>query len=94
MGWLRNIVSSKSARLRLLASIPILALLWIVAILPTTSLGRRGSEARARADVTPAIAIGEPLPALALQDLDGNPYRLEALRGKRVLLTFERSVDW
>jgi len=94
MSSLRSFLSTRSARLRLLASLPIVGFLWMVVALPTTSLGRRGSEALARTDVTPAVAIGEALPALALEDLDGNPCRLEALRGKRVLLTFERSVDW
>jgi peroxiredoxin len=40
------------------------------------------------------VRIGQPLPDLALLDLDGRPMDLEALRGHRVLITFERSVDW
>jgi peroxiredoxin len=40
------------------------------------------------------VRIDQPLPDLALLDLDGRPMDLEALRGHRVLITFERSVDW
>ena len=37
---------------------------------------------------------GEVLPDFTLRDLDGVPVRLSDLRDQRVLLTFERSVDW
>jgi peroxiredoxin len=38
--------------------------------------------------------VGEPMPDFALADLDGEIVRLSDLRGHRVLLTFERSLDW
>jgi peroxiredoxin len=48
-----------------------------------------------RAEAEGAVArIGQPLPVLSLTDLDGAPLRLADLRGHRVLITFERSVDW
>jgi peroxiredoxin len=33
-------------------------------------------------------AIGQPLPAISLPDLDGKPHRLSDYRGRRVLLNF------
>jgi hypothetical protein len=38
--------------------------------------------------------IGQSLPPLELRGLDGRRYTREDLLGRRVLLTFERSVDW
>jgi peroxiredoxin len=38
--------------------------------------------------------VGERLPELSLQDLVGNPISLAKFRGQRVVLTFERSLDW
>jgi peroxiredoxin len=38
--------------------------------------------------------VGERLPDFELLDLEGEPVRLSDLRGHRVLLTFERSLDW
>ena len=68
------------------------ALVWVA---PDTAIGRRGSEAKARNEAPDAFAaVGEELPALALQHLDGTPFDLSSLAGHRVLLTFERSVDW
>ncbi len=81
--------------LRWLATAAIVALLALDLFLPFTSLGRRGTEASARADVDGAVgAIGETLPDIALPNLEGDLVRLSDLRGHRVLLTFERSVDW
>ena len=65
--------------------------LWI----PSTALGRRGNDPNPRADQPGAIgSIGMALPAFDLVDLDGQPISLEAMLGHRVLITFERSVDW
>ncbi|MDH3686590.1 MAG: hypothetical protein OEP95_10205 [Myxococcales bacterium] len=81
--------------LRILATALILGLLVLDFVLPSTSLGRRGTEASARIDSDGAFrAVGSPLPALALRELDGQPVSLEQFLGHRVLLTFERSVDW
>ena len=81
--------------LRWLATIAVLALLALDFVLPGTSMGRRGTEAAVRSDVPGAVgAIGERLPDFTLPDLDGVPVRLFDLRGSRVILTFERSVDW
>jgi len=81
--------------LRGLATAAIVLLLVLDLFLPGTSLGRRGTEAVVRADAPGAVArVGERLPDLELQTLEGRPVRLSDLRGHRVLLTFERSVDW
>jgi cytochrome oxidase Cu insertion factor (SCO1/SenC/PrrC family) len=81
--------------LRWLGTVAILLLLALDLVLPATSVGRRGTDARVRADVaTAAVQVGEKLPDFTLNDLDGAPLRLADLRGHRVLITFERSVDW
>jgi hypothetical protein len=81
--------------LRGLATLLILGLLGLNAFLPSTSLGRRGVEARQRSDIEGAYGeIGGYLPDLAFTDIDGRAVRLSDYRGERVLLTFERSVDW
>ncbi len=80
--------------LRGLASLVLLALLGLNLMLPTTSIGRRGTEASARADFDTQVALGRSLPNLELRGLDGRLYSREDLLGQRVLLTFERSVDW
>jgi cytochrome oxidase Cu insertion factor (SCO1/SenC/PrrC family) len=81
--------------LRILATVAIASLLVLDLFLPNTSLGRRGTEAAARVDVDTAFhATGTPLPALSLRDLDGERVTLDDFLGHRVLLTFERSVDW
>lgn len=73
----------------------ILAIAVLMLVSPNTDFGRRGSEAAARNDAPSAWAsVGQPLPALPLQHLDGTPFDLASLAGHRVLLTFERSVDW
>lgn len=83
--------------LRGLATVAIVALLALDLLLPRTSLGRRGTEAATRLDQAGAARVGEPLPPFSLVALDtpgGPPVRNEDLLGHRVLLTFERSVDW
>lgn len=80
---------------RVLATIGIAALLGVTLALPRIPGMHRGSEAAVRAEVAGAAGrIGAPLPDFTLPDLDGNPVTLSQLRGHRVLLTFERSVDW
>ena len=81
--------------LRWLATLGILALLALAIFVPQTGIGRRGSETLVRADVAGAVgALGERLPELALESLDGAPLALAAFRGHPLLITFERSVDW
>ncbi|MBW2396230.1 MAG: hypothetical protein JRG95_18410 [Deltaproteobacteria bacterium] len=81
--------------LRWLATIVILGLMVLAFFLPDTSLGRRGSEAGTRAEAPDSFELlGKPFPELALLDLDGKPISWESLRGHRVLVTLERSVDW
>ncbi len=80
---------------RVLGTVLILLLLAIALALPVIPGMQRGSEAALRSDAVGAVGrVGERLPDLALQDLDGAPVRLSEFRGKRVLLTFERSLDW
>ena len=63
--------------------------------LPSTSIGRRGTEAATRFEVESAkVRVGHRVPDLELQNLDGSALDLAAFRGHRILLTFERSVDW
>jgi cytochrome oxidase Cu insertion factor (SCO1/SenC/PrrC family) len=81
--------------IRWLATLIIAALLLLDLFIPSTSLGRRGTEQDTRREASQSVVrLGEPLPDLALLDLEGRPLDLNALRGHRVLLTFERSVDW
>jgi len=80
--------------LRGLATLVLLALLALNLMLPSTSIGRRGTEAAARADIESQIALGRSLPDFELVGFDGRVYSREDLLGQRVLLTFERSVDW
>ncbi len=80
---------------RVLGTIVIVGLLALAIGLPYTPFGRRGSEAALRRDVPDAVGtVGERLPELSLQDLVGNPISLAKFRGQRVVLTFERSLDW
>jgi cytochrome oxidase Cu insertion factor (SCO1/SenC/PrrC family) len=82
-------------KLRIVATVAIGLLLVLDIALPRTGMGRRGSEHRVRADVASAVGqVGEPLPAFSLVDLQGEAMSSDDLRGHRVLLTFERSVDW
>jgi len=80
--------------LRALASLILVALFALNLALPTSRFSRRGAEDEVRADVTSRLAIGQRLPPLELVALDGRTYSREDLHGHRVLLTFERSVDW
>ncbi len=81
--------------LRLAATLGISALLLLVVLLPSTDIGRRGSETRVRSDVEDIEgSIGTYLPAFSLEHLDESRFELADLRGHRVLLVFERSVDW
>ena len=81
--------------LRWLATASIAALLVLVWMLPNTSIGRRGSDGTLRSDAAAAIPReGSRLPDFELNDIDGSPIRLADFRGKRVLVTFERSLDW
>ena len=81
--------------LRWLATRAIAGLFVLNLALPWTPLGRRGNEAQARSDIAGAVGrVGEPLPDLSFPDLEGEEVRLADFRGQRVLLTFERSVDW
>ncbi len=78
-----------------LATAAIAILLALDLALPGTALGRRGTEKQLRADVAGAVGrVGERLPDLELPDLEGEPVRLADLRGRPVLITFERSLDW
>ncbi len=81
--------------IRWISTLAIGALIALVIGVQSTPLGRRGSEMQTRADVSGAVlAVGDAFPALALQQLDGTPFDLSSLLGHRVLVTFERSVDW
>ena len=80
---------------RILWTVVIGSLLGLAVALPYTTMGRRGSEAAARRDASEAVGtVGERLPRLSLQDLEGNAVTLRDFRGERVVLTFERSLDW
>jgi hypothetical protein len=80
--------------LRTLASVALIALLYLNWSLPTLPAMARGRENRVRADLSTELVLGRSLPPLSLVGLDGREYTLEDLLGHRVLLTFERSVDW
>ena len=81
--------------LRWLATLVLVLLLALTLFLPSTPLGRRGNEAVARTEVESAFtSVGRRLPELDLRRLDGGPLALADFRGKPLLLTFERSVDW
>jgi hypothetical protein len=80
--------------LRGLATLVLVALFALNLALPTTSIGRRGSETEVRTDVVSELLVGKRLPRLDLVGLDGRVFTREDLLGHRVLLTFERSVDW
>jgi hypothetical protein len=80
--------------LRGLASLVVIGLFALNMMLPTAAMTARGSENRVRADVETQLAIGRRLPELELFGLDGRRVTREDLLGHRVLITFERSVDW
>ena len=81
--------------MRWLATLAIALLLALDVLLPRIPFARRGHERTVREDV-PALSawVGEKLPNLAFEDLDGRPAHLADLRGHPLLLVFERSVDW
>jgi len=80
---------------RWLGSLVIVGLLALNWALPATKLGRRGVDPEARADIESAkLRVGDPMPNLELTTIDGARLRIADFRGKRVLITFERSVDW
>ena len=80
--------------LRGLASLVLVGLLGFNLALPTSSMTHRGNEEKVRNDVTSELLVGQSLPPLGLVDFDGQPVTREDLLGHRVLMTFERSVDW
>jgi len=81
--------------LRWLGTLAIALLFALNVTLPNTAIGRRGNETRVRHEARGvAEQVGHPLSDFTLEDIDGEPVRLSDLRGHRVLLTFERSVDW
>ena len=81
--------------LRWLATLGIAALLVLNLLVPSTPIGRRAAEAAVRNEAPNAVAkLGSRLPDFTLLDLDGEPFRITDLHGHRVLLTFERSLDW
>ena len=80
---------------RWLATIGIAVLLALALFVPNTPLGRRGAEAMVRADVEGAVgALGQRLPDLEFESLEGDKIALADFRGHPLLITFERSVDW
>ena len=80
--------------LRGLASVVVVGLFILNMMLPTAAVTARGSENRVRQDIETELAIGRKLPELELFGLDGRRVTGEDLLGHRVLITFERSVDW
>jgi peroxiredoxin len=80
--------------LRTLASLVLLALLALNLGLPSQPWTERGPESRVRQDVETPLAVGQTLPVFTLRDLEGRAFAREDLAGQRVLLTFERSIDW
>ncbi len=80
---------------RVLAAVGIVLLFVLNLALPHTSLGRRGTDTQLHFDV-PGVRgeVGQLLPTFTLLDLEGSPVSVSDFRGKRVLLTFERSIDW
>jgi hypothetical protein len=80
--------------LRGLASLVVVGLFVLNLMMPTSQMGQRGAENLIREDVETHLVIGQALPELSLFDLYGRRYSREDLLGHRVLITFERSVDW
>jgi hypothetical protein len=81
--------------LRWLATVA-LALLFVLNLwMPSSPLGRRGTERIVRAHVPAAAGwVGQKLPDLAFEDLYGRVVSTADLLGHPLLLVFERSVDW
>ncbi len=81
--------------LRIVGTLVIVLLFVLNWMLPSTGLGSRGYDDEVRRDVAAEpIRIGEQLPDATLHTLQGVPVGLSDLRGNRVLLVFERSIDW
>jgi hypothetical protein len=81
--------------LRYFGSLVIVALLALNWAMPSTKMGRRGVDPDPRADVESAtLRVGAMMPNLELTTIDGTRLSFADFRGKRVLITFERSVDW
>ena len=80
--------------LRALASLLVLGLLGINMLLPRAAVTARGSENLVRSDFESRLAIGQKLPELELVTFDGRRVTRDDLLGHRLLITFERSVDW
>ena len=81
--------------LRYFGSLVIVALLALNWAMPSTKMGRRGVDPDPRADIESAkLSVGAQMPNLELTTIDGTRMRIADFRGKRVLITFERSVDW
>jgi cytochrome c biogenesis protein CcmG/thiol:disulfide interchange protein DsbE len=62
--------------------------LVLAAILPLVLLGLLGVALLARAPAVSPTAIGSAAPDFTLADLDGNPIRLDDLRGRPVVVNF------
>ena len=81
--------------LRWLATLLIAALFVLNLWMPSSPLGRRGTERTVRAHVPAAPSwVGQPLPAVSFEDLGGRVVSTADLLGHPLLLVFERSVDW
>ena len=81
--------------MRGIATAFILLLFALDLYMPSSALGRRGTERTVRAHVASAAKlVGQPLPALDFEDGAGRAVRLGDLIDRPVLLIFERSVDW
>ena len=81
--------------LRWLATVVLVGLFVLNLWMPSSPLGRRGTERTVRAYVPAAASwVGQRLPELAFEDLDGRVVRSADLLGHPLLLVFERSVDW
>lgn len=80
--------------LRGLASLVVVGLFGLNMMLPTAAVTARGKENLVRADFASQLAIGRKLPDLELFGFDGQRVTSKDLLGHRVLITFERSVDW
>ena len=81
--------------LRWLATLLLVGLFVLDLWMPSSPLGRRGNERSVRSHVPAAATwLGQPLPALTFEDLNGRVVSAADLRGHPLLLIFERSVDW
>ena len=65
-----------------------LAALVVAALVPLLVLGLLATTVIGRLAATPRATVGSEAPAFALADLDGNPVRLEDLRGRPVVVNF------